>query len=264
MARPERNNVDYFPFFCEEGRKMYYIEETYGNDGFTVFVKLLRELAKTDYHYLNLSDETTVMFLSARCKVTKEVLESVIIDLVKLGKFNKMLWEENRIIWCQDFIDSIQDAYIKRKNKCISFDDLLHLLVSLGVRKRSKSGLKGGRNTQSKVEYSKEEETKVDKIIYPFDSKKFLDKWKLWKDYRIEIKKPIKGIISEQSALKKISELANYSDDIACKIIDQSISNNWQGLFELKNFKDGKQNSKSTKEKLSGKMEDYLNRTQEG
>ena len=62
MARPERNNVDYFPFICEDGNKMFYIEETYGNDGFATFVKLLRELAKTNYHYLDLSKPTTVMF----------------------------------------------------------------------------------------------------------------------------------------------------------------------------------------------------------
>ena len=48
MARPERNNVDYFPFYCEDGNKMFYLEETYGNDGFATFIKLLRELAKTN------------------------------------------------------------------------------------------------------------------------------------------------------------------------------------------------------------------------
>jgi hypothetical protein len=57
MARPQRNNIDYFPFMCDEGQKMFYLEQTYGNDGFAVFVKLLRELAKKDYHYLNLSDK---------------------------------------------------------------------------------------------------------------------------------------------------------------------------------------------------------------
>ena len=49
MARPERNNIDYFPFYCEDGKKMFFLEETYGNDGFAVFIKLLRELAKTDF-----------------------------------------------------------------------------------------------------------------------------------------------------------------------------------------------------------------------
>jgi len=152
MARPERNNVDYFPFICEEGKKMYYIEETYGNDGFATFVKILRELAKAEYHYLDLSKPTTVMFLSAKCKVSKETLISIINDLVDLDKFNLMLWSENKIIWCQDFVDSIQDAYFKRKNNCITFDGLLLLLQGLGVRKPIKLPLNNPVNAQSIVE----------------------------------------------------------------------------------------------------------------
>lgn len=161
MARPERNNVDYFPFICEDGNKMFYIEETYGNDGFSTFVKLLRELAKTNYHYLDLSKPSTMMFLSAKCKVSKEILNSIICDLVDLGKFDKTLWNENKIVWCQDFIDSIQDAYSKRNNKCITLDGLRVLLTSLGVLKHSKLQSKGVDNTQSIVEYSKVNKSKV-------------------------------------------------------------------------------------------------------
>lgn len=158
MARPERNNVDYFPFYCEDGNKMFYLEETYGNDGFATFVKLLRELAKTNYHYLDLSKPTTLMFLSAKCKITKETLLMIIKDLVELGKFDSVLWNENSIIWCQDFVDSIQDAYNKRNNKCITYDGLLLLLSSLGVRKQSKS-----KSTVPVNPQSKEEESKLDK-----------------------------------------------------------------------------------------------------
>lgn len=164
MARPERNNVDYFPFICEDGNKMFYIEETYGNDGFATFVKLLRELAKTNYHYLDLSKPTTVMFLSAKCKVSKETLLSIIKDLVELGKFDALLWNENSIIWCQDFVDSIQDAYHKRNNKCISYEGLLQLLLGLGIRKQGKSKTTVPVNPQSKEEYSKPKEIK-EKII---------------------------------------------------------------------------------------------------
>lgn len=160
MARPERNNVDYFPFICEDGNKMFYIEETYGNDGFAVFVKILRELAKTNYHYLDLSKQNTVMFLSAKCKVNKEVLLSIIKDLVELGKFDSILWNENKVVWCQDFVDSIQDAYFKRKNKCITYDGLLLLLISLGVRKPSKSKPTVPVKPQSIVEDTIEEEIK--------------------------------------------------------------------------------------------------------
>ena len=129
MARPQRNNVDYFPFYCDEGEKMFYLEETYGNDGFATFLKILRELAKVDYHYLNLSKPSSLMFLSAKCKVSKEVLELIISDLVMLEKFDKVLWNENKVIWCQDFINSIQDAYTKRTNTCIDYKSLLTLLI---------------------------------------------------------------------------------------------------------------------------------------
>lgn len=170
MARPERNSVDYFPFICEEGKKMFYIEQTYGNDGFAVFVKLLRELAKTDFHYLDLQDKSTLMFLSAKCKVSVELLISIINDLAELGKFNKELWFKNRIIWCQDFIDSIQDAYIRRNNKCITFEGLC---MRLNIKCSTKTKLKlkkDDNNTQSILYYKREEESKENNSSYDNDN----------------------------------------------------------------------------------------------
>lgn len=157
MARPERNNVDYFPFYCEEGKKMYYLEETYGNDGFAVFVKILRELAKADFHYLNLSKRNTKMFLAAKCKVNLQTLETIINDLVDLEKFNKVLWDESSVIWCQDFIDSIQDAYSRRNNNCITFDGLCSHLISLGIHKPPKSTSTVGSKPQSILKDIKED-----------------------------------------------------------------------------------------------------------
>lgn len=166
MARPKRKNVDYFPFICEEGNKMFFIEETYGNDGFATFVKILRELAKADDHYLDLSKRATLMYLSAKCKISQDLLLNIISDLVELTKFDKQLWNENRVIWCQDFIDNIQDAYTKRKNECITRKGLLLLLIGLGVRKPNKVHSKGGINPNkvaikphSIEEYTIEEDT---------------------------------------------------------------------------------------------------------
>lgn len=73
-------------------------------------------------------------------------------------------------------------------------------------------------------------------IKYPFNSAAFLKTWQLWKEYRKEIKKPYKGIISEQAALMKLSK---YTEEDAIAMIMQSIENSWQGIFEIK-----KQNGK--------------------
>jgi hypothetical protein len=167
MARQERNSVDYFPYICKEGKAMYYIESKYNNDGFATWVKILRQLAVTNYHYLDLSNKVDMMFLSSKCKVSEEVLGSIITDLVELGEFDKVLWVENKVLWCHKLIDSIQDAYNKRNNECMSYGALLLLLVSLGIRKPPKSTLKGDGNTQSKEDKSKEDNTSKLKIKYP-------------------------------------------------------------------------------------------------
>ena len=198
-------------------------------------VKLLRELAKSNYHYLDLSKPSTMMFLSAKCKVSKEVLNSIINDLVDLGKFDKMLWTENKIIWCQDFIDSIQDAYSKRNNKCITFEGLLILLQSLGVRKQSKSNSKGVDNTQSKVEYSKEDNNKEDNNKdKEYVDHLFLESFEKWMRYKSERKESYKSELSKKSFYNSLIKLSNNNPSIAEQIIEQSISNNWAGIFELK------------------------------
>ncbi len=222
MARPQRNNVDYFPFYCEDGEKMFYIEETYGNDGFATFIKLLRELAKVDYHYLNLSKPSSLMFLSAKCKVSKEVLESIINDLTELGKFDKKLWSENKVIWCQDFVDSIQDAYKSRKNTCIDRKGLVLLLEGLGICKPPKLTSKPPKlnvdqqvNPQSKVKETIKDKRKVE----IFDN---------WLSFRNDIKKPIEV----ESTLKTLAKKFNDNPiEVLEFVINNSIENGWQGLY---------------------------------
>lgn len=127
MARPERNNVDYFPFLCKEGKAMYSIERKYGNDGYATWIKILRELAVTDFHFIDLNDDEQLMFLSAKCKVQEDTLINIINDLCRLKQLDKDLWEI-KILFSQKFIDGIQDAYKKRINPCITRDGVLRLM----------------------------------------------------------------------------------------------------------------------------------------
>lgn len=147
---------------------MYYIEQKYGNDGFATWIKILRQLAVTEYHYLNLGSKPQVMFLSAKCKVSEETLLAIIQDLCDMGEFETFLWAENRVIFSIKFVAHVQDAYAKRSNKCIDLPGLLLLLEGLGVRKphttTDKLPLKGPVNPQSKEEYTKENETKGESV----------------------------------------------------------------------------------------------------
>lgn len=234
MARPERNNVDYFPYLVDEGEKMYYIDQQYGNDGFATFIKILTSLAKTDFHYLDLSKRTTQMFLSAKCKVSTEILLSIITDLAELGKFDLMLWNENKIIWCQDFIDSIQDAYKKRNNECITFDGLVSLLVSLGIRKHSKSKTTGSVKPQSIVEDIKEYKSKEDNTLNFIEDIEFRDLFLRWINYKKERKEKYKTDDSLKTAFEKLKKYSGGEILKATQIIENSIGMNYAGFFELK------------------------------
>lgn len=77
----------------------------------------------------------------------------------------------------------------------------------------------------------------VNKIIFPFDSKNFIDTWDLWIKFRNENHWTKYKEIGAQAALKKLAEISNGDEETAIKIINQSIENSWKGLFELKNNK---------------------------
>jgi len=62
----------------------------------------------------------------------------------------------------------------------------------------------------------------------------FKDLFSKWLRYRKEIKKPFKSIMSVNTAYKNLLELSNNDVSIAEKIMEQSIGNQWQGLFALK------------------------------
>ena len=245
MARPERNDVDYFPFLCKEGKAMFYIDKKYKNDGYATWVKTLRALAVTNYHYLNLSESAEVMFHASKCNITEESLLEIINDLVKLGEFDSDLWE-NRIIYCQKFNDSISDAYKKRGNKMMKKEELIQFLCDKGVVKAQKVSVnpqKVSVKPQSILKETKEKETKEKEIAatpsdFYFPDDYILDlKYKEYLAFRKQIKKPLSQI-SIKANIESLKKLSKENNDVAVQILEQSIANGWQGLFELKQSKE--------------------------
>ncbi len=235
MARPESNNVDYFPHPTKHGKKMFYIENKYKNDGYSVWFKILEELGDANFHYLNLKDQAQLMYLSSRCNISVDLLINIINDLVVLGEFNKQLWTKEKILFSDKFLCSVSQAYEKRKNKCLHLPDLIPLLKSLGVLKPGFRVLKGDGNPQSKVKESKVKESKENKDVYflyllpeNFAKNGFVIHWKNFVDHRKEIKRSL----NERSAKMAINKLSKM--DSPDKVINQTIENSWTGLFKLK------------------------------
>lgn len=242
MARPQRNEVDYFPFYCKEGRVMFIIEQKYGNDGYATWVKLLRALATTNFHYLDLSKDFDVEYLSTKCRISSEMLIEIIELLVMSGEFDKELWEEKRVVWSDKFIDSIQDAYSRRNNNLMNRDALIHKLGGLCSTITPKKGTitpqtskKDDNNPQSKVKYSKEKKNKESEIDFsPFGSS-FEIHWQTWIGYKLsQFKFKYRELSSEQMAFNDLVKKSNGEPLQAIAMINNSIVNGWKGLIAIK------------------------------
>lgn len=93
---------------------------------------------------------------------------------------------------------------------------------------------------KSRVEVDKNKKRK-EKIQIPFVGE-VLVAWNEWIEYRKERKLKT----TNASIKKQIKFLAGRPDDEIKTIIDSSIRNNWQGLFEIKNNNNGQRNNTTT------------------
>lgn len=84
---------------------------------------------------------------------------------------------------------------------------------------------------------TKNNTSKREGVVLPFDSKEFADAWAVWLTERRERRTKQYTQRGEQAALHKLQNDSQGDEATAIAIIHQSIANGWQGLFPLKNRK---------------------------
>ncbi len=125
MARQERNDADYFPFYAKDGRTLFILQAKYKLAGIGFFTQLMRTLCTTPYHILDLSDPVQHLYILTKLGADDEKLADEMLDLLaSTGKIDKELWTKKRVIFSQDFMDSLNDLYAKRSNKQITREEI--------------------------------------------------------------------------------------------------------------------------------------------
>lgn len=85
-------------------------------------------------------------------------------------------------------------------------------------------------------EKRKKEKRREEPVALPFDTVEFFDAWNDWLKYRIESKKKL----TDSTAKKQLAVLGAKPEKVAIAMINQSIQNGWQGIFEIKPSNNGK------------------------
>ena len=75
----------------------------------------------------------------------------------------------------------------------------------------------------------------VPELQMPWGSERFKEAWGHWLAYkREEFGFRYKSVRTEQAALSKLQELSGGDEEMALKVMLQSMGNGWKGFFKLK------------------------------
>lgn len=103
---------------------MFILETQFGNDGYASWFKILEQLGASENHYIDCKNEDDWEFLTAKTRVEDDFLRRILSKLAKLNAINQKLWEEEQVIYSDNFLDGIKDAYRNRKIELLRKEDL--------------------------------------------------------------------------------------------------------------------------------------------
>jgi len=94
---------------------MFILEQKYGNNGYAFWFKLLEMLGTAKGHFLHLENPADWEFLQAKTRLDGDKCSEILDLLARLDAIDRELWESHRVVWSQNFVDGIAEAYRNRK-----------------------------------------------------------------------------------------------------------------------------------------------------
>ncbi len=223
-GRKNKHTVDYFPHYCKgESKTLFILENKFGLKGYAVWYKTLEILGGSEHHFIDLRNETDLLFLISKMKITEEELINIYDLLSKLDAIDFDLWS-NKIVFSENFINNVEDAYARRNgiNVLHKLDLCKHLSIKC-VHKRT---------NQSKEEESKEKKEYIYSEFYDTELENKKEEhhphYKNFVDFLFgnnEINEKMEGVLKLKGQIsnKKFKELQQIATAHNKKITDAII-----------------------------------------
>jgi len=210
------------------------------------FVSELTDKQKLFYLYLLTNERTTQLGVYEITKkqiaydlgYTIDQVSKLIIEIEKTGriKFNSQTSEIGIKNWNRYNLNTSSKVVtlVNKEKERIKDKSLIDYIYSIDTV----SILYPQEEEEKEIELEQEEteEKKSIKIsLDPFQENFRID-WLKWTSYKKdEFKQSYKKTETEQIAFNNLVKLSKGNENLAREIIEQSIANQWKGLFELKN-----------------------------
>lgn len=225
----ENKKSEYFPHDCDacDDPKMMIMISQLGLESYGIYWILIEFLRKQkDYSAPILLLDP----LSRRYAVSREKMEAIV---TKFGLFeveNEMFYSPSlrrRMSPLDDKREHMQQLALKRWNADAMPPQSVRNAYAYANAMQSKS--KSKRENKSK---SKEEEN-IKEFVATLPSL-FFPAWEKWIAFKKKIGKPYKTADGMRGKYQELYQMSSGDAQMAMDIIDQSIRNEWSGLFPLK------------------------------
>ncbi len=232
-GRPQKHTVDYFPHYTKSGKTLFILESRYRNDGYAFWFKLLEILSASENHILDIRNTADLQYLLAKTLVDETTGLGILKLLSELDAIDPTLWAK-KIIWVQKLVDNFADIYKKRSQEL----PIKPIVVGDNAISDNDNAISDNINTQSKVKESKVKESKEYIEVIP----EWIDK-DIWLSF-LEVRKKQRAVPTDRAKellFKELEKLKSSGND-PNEVLNQSIMNNWKGVFALRNNggKDGR------------------------
>lgn len=254
MARPPKNNCDYFPHDAgmRNHKKVKAIRSKFGINGYGIWSMVLEHLTGSDGNVFPYSD-LEFELMSGDFMVSATEIRSVVDYCISL----EMLFNNNGFVSSESLDERLAPVYEKRgKAKELSKNQLRNngkFVAEIPIA----TVVSVTEMPQSKVKEIKVNKTKIIPLRafeIPFvEGSAVCKAWLEWEQHRKELKKKL----TESTAKKQIQFLGGRADSEIIAIINNSITNGWVGLFEINKTNNGNRNNFKASSTVSTFSGDY-------
>lgn len=221
MGRPIKKGLDYFHLDTNSGDKVNYLRKKLGMAGYGTFVCLLNKIYKFEGYYCKFDNTARILFCEDGINI--ELLRQTVYCCFEIGLFDRQMFDKHEILTSKE----IQTRYL----------DIISVCKRKGIRVSPEFMLVNSEEkpvNSEETQQRKENKSKVNESITGLFSSNFILEWERWLTFKKEqYKFYYKSFDSEFEAIKELHQLSGGSEDIAKKIILQSITKSWKGLFVI-------------------------------
>ncbi len=127
MARPVKNGIEYYPLNVDflEDIKVRKIMRSEGAVTVAVLLDILGKIYKDEGYFLRY-DEDVRFFISDFLGIEEEIVESVVLKAVEVGFFNKIIFEQKKILTSK----GIQKRFLKAIERRVNSNILEEIDIS--------------------------------------------------------------------------------------------------------------------------------------